>query len=280
MSVIARIERYAGGGDVGGVVSVVRAGTGYTYGWALHVLYPDGNVELYRRGLGSAEHVATTPPTTADEPHSIAATYDGSLIRVYVDGVLAGSLADTEDLEASTSGAYTVSVGGYNFESDDWRPFYGVIDEVAVFGVGPHRHGHGRPRTHSPKAKRHRPAGCPRPATTASRSGRHPAPRSNTATATPKKTRRTGPAAFAGTPSTRAAGIYQPTSNTSSSTTRSPGRFDVPPRKWTRVPFNTVRIQRRWELDSRRRLHRRLARPTTAASPNTPKTVCCSSPPG
>jgi hypothetical protein len=27
----------------------------------------------------------------------------------------------------------------------------------------------------------------------------------------------------------------------------SPARFDVPSRKWVRVPFNTVRIQRRWE---------------------------------
>ena len=45
-------------------------------------------------------------------------------------------------------------------------------------------------------------------------------------------------------PKTPAAGTTKPTSNTSSSTTRNPGRFDVPPRKWTRVPFNTVRIQR------------------------------------
>ena len=115
-----------------------------------------------------------------------------------------------------------------------------------------------------------------RPGHRRTRSGRHPAPRSNTATATPKKTRsRTGPAPTPAPPKTAAAGTTKPTSNTSSSTTAQPGRFDVPPRKWTRVPFNTVRIQRRWELDSRRQLPRRLARPTTAASPNTPKTGCC-----
>ena len=60
-----------------------------------------------------------------------------------------------------------------------------------------------------------------------------------------------------------------------------PGRFDVPPRKWTRVPFNTVRIQRTWELD------RSTATSPTAWLDRRPrpdrtrqKRDCCSSPPG
>jgi hypothetical protein len=57
----------------------------------------------------------------------LAATYDGAMLRLYVNGALAGSTALTGSLDATTG---PLRIGGNSVRSE-W--FNGLIDEVRVY---------------------------------------------------------------------------------------------------------------------------------------------------
>ncbi len=60
--------------------------------------------------------------------HHVAATYDGTSRKIYIDGVLAGSIADSGDIGISApASAFIGSVGGTG------EFFDGLIDEVEFF---------------------------------------------------------------------------------------------------------------------------------------------------
>jgi hypothetical protein len=118
----------------GGVISV-----GY---WALDVRFPTGEVQFWR-GTPSSYVAAASPAgaVTAGQVSLLVATYDGTTSRVYVDGVLRASVADSSTLTTITGGSLaTIRIGGYQGPNAPttgnsvWRPFLGVIDEAAVYG--------------------------------------------------------------------------------------------------------------------------------------------------
>ena len=76
---------------------------------------------------GKRYPVRTTTPVNSDEWHHIAGTFDGSMLRIYVDGVLAGSRA--VDVPVRTGNA-EFRIG----KRDSNRYFSGLIDEVRLYG--------------------------------------------------------------------------------------------------------------------------------------------------
>jgi Concanavalin A-like lectin/glucanases superfamily len=103
-------------------------------GWALVVAPNDsgsGQRLWFSRINAGTEHVAlSTTVTAANTWYHVAATYDGSTMRVYVNGVLEGSTASAMSLPNTTfplriSSAAPPSV----------HRFPGRLDEVAVYNV-------------------------------------------------------------------------------------------------------------------------------------------------
>jgi hypothetical protein len=95
-------------------------------GWILDV---DGSGTVaFKRYLGAASDTASVKGGVALPGfHHIVGTYDGSMLRVYVDGTLAATQASTAAM-SPTSGPLAIgsgSLGGFNFN--------GVIDEVALY---------------------------------------------------------------------------------------------------------------------------------------------------
>jgi len=139
MSVVARIRPAASSHTWwGSVVSDIKESSGPPVwsGWALQVRWPTMEAQFFRGSSATALTAATGPPLTAGQQYTIAATYDGALIRLYINGVLAASVADTSNIPAPAAGN-SLRIGGYNWPTvsyNTWRPFYGVIDEVAVYG--------------------------------------------------------------------------------------------------------------------------------------------------
>jgi hypothetical protein len=89
----------------------------------------DGGVGVYVRpsGWSSDQHVATVDRLTANEWHHLAATYNGAVLRLYVDGFLVASKNVTTPISNSTLPLF---IGGNPL----WGEFFqGAIDEVRVY---------------------------------------------------------------------------------------------------------------------------------------------------
>jgi hypothetical protein len=139
MSVVARVKPATASASFwGAVVSCYSSSP--ERGWALRVRYTTGEAEFFRKTSGSAALAATSPAglVTAGATHSLAATYDGTTSRIYVDGALVASVSDATSLPTISSGsAFSLHIGGENLRPSVggfWQPFYGVIDEVAIYG--------------------------------------------------------------------------------------------------------------------------------------------------
>ena len=252
MSVIARIKPTSGITTYGGVVADTRAllpGTpsAHTSGWALRVL-PSMQVEFFRGSSLGSQLAATSPAISAGAAHSVVGTYDGSLTRLYIDGVLAASVADTSTIVFT--GANNVKIGGYYDSSETygsiWRPFYGVIDEVAVLGSV---------LSDADIAALHElaetgevPEGyVPIIGDDGEPIWAPPGTEVEHGDGDEEENPTTGPGA--GGAANGSGWHYEDHFEYVVVYDSSPGRFDVPSRKWVRVPFNTVRIQRRWETE-------------------------------
>lgn len=99
-------------------------------------LLADGKVALFITTRGGAGYgfVQSATSLRLNTPHLVDATYDGSTMRIFVDGVLDASAAVTGALSyAKESAAYGLSIGTA-FDTD--RPaFRGVLDEVAIYAT-------------------------------------------------------------------------------------------------------------------------------------------------
>lgn len=61
----------------------------------------------------------------------IAGVFDGSELRLYLNGEEAGKVKNTNPIRASK---WPLRIGNGSFDSASKRPFVGVIDEVYIFG--------------------------------------------------------------------------------------------------------------------------------------------------
>ncbi|MHA1423317.1 MAG: LamG-like jellyroll fold domain-containing protein [Candidatus Thorarchaeota archaeon] len=91
-------------------------------------LVEEGNLEFSLAGITGAD-IETPLPTTGTW-HHIAGTYDGSTIRLYVDGVEKSSGSVSGPIQTSSTPLY---IGNKPFSSYPGDFFKGIIDEVRIY---------------------------------------------------------------------------------------------------------------------------------------------------
>ena len=91
-------------------------------------LIEEGNLEFSLAGISGAD-IETPLPTTGTW-HHIAGTYDGSTIRLYVDGVEKASGSVSGPIQTSSTPLY---IGNKPFSSYSGDFFKGIIDEVRIY---------------------------------------------------------------------------------------------------------------------------------------------------
>jgi len=91
-------------------------------------LIEEGNLEFSLAGITGAD-IETPLPTTGTW-HHIAGTYDGSTIRLYVDGVEKASGSVSGPIQTSSTPLY---IGNKPFSSYSGDYFKGIIDEVRIY---------------------------------------------------------------------------------------------------------------------------------------------------
>ncbi|MEJ7805950.1 MAG: LamG domain-containing protein, partial [Telluria sp.] len=126
--------RISWSGPNGGQQRIVEKSFGPSINWrtaySLSIL-DDGRVHAEvttDTGDFRADSAATVAQGVASH---VAMTYDGSTVALYINGVLDGSTPATGTL-ANTSGSSQLGIGN---QVERARPFKGVIDEVALFGL-------------------------------------------------------------------------------------------------------------------------------------------------
>lgn len=217
-------------------------------GFGLHVIYPEGSIRfsMGQVGAGPERYVSTDGGVTPGQWYFVAASWDETTMRLWVDADLIG---ETET--ATPPGGGPIRIGfSVIAEAETAGWLHGTGDEAAVWG---------RALTQNEintlyQAGISETGGFPGEVVTIDEDGdpdwQPPGVEVEHGGGEPDEgpVTRPGSGSFDGPPS--ASGweyvthreilvLYDST----------PARFDVPSRKWTRVPFNTARIQRTWELE-------------------------------
>jgi hypothetical protein len=95
-------------------------------GFALLVRAPDGLI--FERFVNAAGVSAIFPVVFGVDFHHVVATYDGSVMDLYVDGTLSNQNADARPMPSISEPALIAATSEVNF-------FGGAIDEVAVYST-------------------------------------------------------------------------------------------------------------------------------------------------
>lgn len=110
------------------VISKVGNNANGFQGWQI-VVHNDGSAQFFRslNGVQKTAQSATGAVPTNTWSHLVG-TYDGTTSRLYINGALAASIADTQSLVATTFHTFIANDGGANY-------FTGSIAEVAVYNT-------------------------------------------------------------------------------------------------------------------------------------------------
>jgi MSHA biogenesis protein MshQ len=92
----------------------------------------NGKFEFAVQTTAGRKYIISTVSPVQGQWQHVAGVYDGSTIKVYVNGVPTGSTAVTGNLAAFKS-AYKLNIGRWAFNSQNFRTFNGNIDEVRLF---------------------------------------------------------------------------------------------------------------------------------------------------
>lgn len=102
---------------------------GNRQGYLVYLNKETGKLGFERWRDGEADVVTTPDPLAIDRPIHVAATYDGSTMRLFLDGALAAEAAAQRDM---TDNDFGLRIGA---RSDGESPFYGILDEVTVYST-------------------------------------------------------------------------------------------------------------------------------------------------
>ena len=134
MSVAALINPLASANTwLGGIVAAIGHGISpgsYSSGWALYMSWPTREI-IFWRGDSSGSQTASGGVLPAGDWAHVAATYDGTSIRLYING----GLADTVTSAANLVETGVIEVGNFQgLPTGGYRGrFYGSLDEAAVW---------------------------------------------------------------------------------------------------------------------------------------------------
>lgn len=120
--------KYSGSGtDIGWLGEFYRS-TSDTGVWGLLML--NGSLQFRMKDSSNVAHVVgLSTPTTFK---NIAGTYDGSNLRVYTDGVLAGSVASPAPWSATHFRPFDYTSGGVTTWLDDLRLFDDALTDTEI----------------------------------------------------------------------------------------------------------------------------------------------------
>lgn len=124
------IEAWIYPADVGGYHEIVsRWVAGYTTS-----VYPDGRIYLavFDSGPGSAVTIWSTNAAPLNQWTHFAGTYDGSALRIYINGICEGQIPYNRGIFPGSCDLSIGSVGGY-YTGPISSAFIGRIDEPAVY---------------------------------------------------------------------------------------------------------------------------------------------------
>ena len=109
-------------------------GKGYTSSgepyYQYHVEVRSGGEVYFPLSLGGTRQSAETSATLASQWHHIACVYNGSVIKVYIDGEEEASSNASGSISTYSSSFY---IGAYSGASGGIGPFEGQIDEVRIW---------------------------------------------------------------------------------------------------------------------------------------------------
>ena len=111
---------------------ISRDGGTYTYGYTLGPTGSGKSIEmwLYINGPGW-EVISYTPTVDISQWHNYAGTYDGSNMRLYVDGALVATQAQTGTIAGNSSGV-GVNLG---YDTFDGRYLSGSLDDARIYNA-------------------------------------------------------------------------------------------------------------------------------------------------
>lgn len=118
----------------GAIVSTVQVSGGNDNGWRLEMTWPSRVVAFTRAAnvapAGSYPSAVSPAGLAANTWHHVTGTYDGTTLRLYLNGVLVASQASSGSIGNAT--APTFGIGTYDHGSyGSW--YYGGLDEVAIW---------------------------------------------------------------------------------------------------------------------------------------------------
>jgi hypothetical protein len=114
----------------GAIAGKLVYASGYSgYVWPVH----EGALRLHRThaGVSSNDTVDSTTPVPVDVFTHVVTRFDGATIRHFFDGVEVGSGTGAQSMP-DIDEPFTIG------DADNWGPFAGVIDEVAVYDYALH----------------------------------------------------------------------------------------------------------------------------------------------
>jgi len=267
-TIVAWVQPGASGRTFTGPIfnTIAVNGTVGDNGWRLELQWPSMVVGLTRAGAvpagGSYTSALSTAPVPAGSWSFVAGTYDGTTSRVYINGVLAGALDDTQTWNSINYGTIPqLATGPLRPAGDGFGYYFGGLDEVVVWaraltadellglyqsGSGSTGDGTGGGGTGGGGAPGNvltlNPDGTTTwqpPTVEVGGGGVNPPPVDETP-ADSSEPAGTGPTTASGwhlNAHFETVVLHDP----------NPGRFDVPTMKWVRVPFTSITIYRTWE---------------------------------
>lgn len=92
----------------------------------------NGTLSFNLAHLGTWQEVTSTPQMLAGRWYHVAGTYDGSMMRIYINGLEVGTFAHSGTIEG---GNYDLNIGNIAYTSGGARYFDGQIEEVRVWST-------------------------------------------------------------------------------------------------------------------------------------------------
>lgn len=132
-------KRYSngyGGNELLRMIGRTQNGYSNPFGeyWALGHRNQAGNYDAYAWITDASQNASTSIMSTPslNEWHHYAMTWDGSYLRLFIDGLLQDSTASTTGI--NTSGSSGISIGVSMQANGEWFPYDGALDDVGYWG--------------------------------------------------------------------------------------------------------------------------------------------------